>query len=240
MTDLDIIQPELLSTNAITNRSISKGIVVHSGKGSIYTDAEVVALPSINNDHPRYREWKVRQRSTKRLLKQVQQVGSSVNILEVGCGNGWLAAKLAGVTSGNVTGIDVNMRELRQARRVFGSLTNLEFVATDILDRELLEKQFDIIVFAGSIQDFSSLKEVIISSLEHLTLKGQVHILNSPLFTRKNIHGEQQHADEDHIHRLCDLESFQYKMIYNPDAWHNKLFAKRDPFCHIVIKNHYH
>ena len=229
-----------MSINAIINRSFSKGDAMLNGKGMIYTDEEVAHLPSINSDHPHYYEWKVRERSGKRLLKQVQLTGTSLDILEVGCGKGWLTAKLANITSGKVTGIDINMRELLQARRVFAGLTNLEFIATDISDGLLPDKQFDIIVFAASIQKFSSLKAVIKNAMGHLTLMGQIHILDSPLYIGKNIPAKKQGVVDHHNHHIGDLESFQYKVIYNPYAWKNKLFAKRDPFCHIVIKNHYH
>jgi len=211
-----------------------------NGNGRVYSDHEVALLPSISNDHHYYDEWKAREHSTRRLLKQVQQVGSSVNILEVGCGNGWLAARLANITSGEVTGIDINLRELRQAKRVFAELNNLDFVATDISNGLLPDKQFDIIVFAASIQYFSSLRSVIKTAMNHLTLLGQIHILDSPVYKGENILDKKEAMGDHYIHHIAELESFQYKIIYDPGAWNNKLFAKRDPFCHIVIKNHYH
>ena len=240
MSDLDIIETELLSINAIINRSISKGVVVHNGKGSICSDEEVAHLPIISSDHPHYNEWKLREHSTKRLLKQLQKLGSSLNILVVGSGNRWLAAKLSNITSGEVMGIDINLREPLQAKPVIGSLRNPEFVATDISDGQFPDKQFDIIVFSASIQNFSSLKDLIKAAMEHLTLMGQIHILDSPLLTAKNIPAQKPQAPDHYIHCVNELESFQYKMIYDPNAWNNKLFAKRDPFVHIVIKNHYH
>ena len=148
MSDLDIIETEQLSINAIINRSFSKGVVVRNGKGSIYSDNEVAHLPIISSDRPHYDEWKLREHSTKRLLKRLQKLGSSLNILVVGSGNRWLAAKLSNITSGEVMGIDINLRELLQAKPVFGSLRNLKFVATDISDGQFPDKQFDIIVFS--------------------------------------------------------------------------------------------
>jgi len=211
-----------------------------NGNGRIYTDHEVTLLPFISSDHPYYAEWKVREHSTRRLLKQIQNVGSSVNILEVGCGNGWLAARLANITSGEVTGIDINMQELRQAKRVFAGLNNLDFVTTDISNGLLPDKQFDIIVFAASIQCFSSLRYLIKTAMKNLTLMGQIHILDSPILKGKNVPEKKETMADHYIHHIAGLESFQYKIIYDPAAWNNKLFAKRDPFCHIVIKNHYH
>jgi len=239
LSDLDIIETELLSIDAIINRSFAKGTAMLTGKGMIYTDEEVAHLPSIGSYHPHYKEWKRRERSTKRLLKLAQQAGAAANILQVGCGNGWLAAKLANATSGNVTGIDINMRDLRQAKRVFAGSANLDFFVADISEGILSDKQFDIIVFAASIQYCSSLKAVIKNAMEHLTLMGQIHILDSPLHAGKNIPAKIMDDTDQHIHHIAELESFQYKIIYDPAAWSNKLFVNRDPFRHIVIKNHY-
>ncbi len=222
LSNLDIIQNDLLSTNAILNKSFANSNAIAGGGGSMYTDEEVAHLPWISKDHARYNKWKKRERSMKRLIKLVQQAGSSLNILVAGCGNGWLAAKLATNTSGNVTGMDINLQYLQQAERVFAGLTNLEFVASNISDGLLPDQQFDIIVFAGSIEYFSPMKAVIKNALEHLTLMGQIHIMDSPL------------------PQVDELESFQYKIIYNPSSWVNKLFPGKDPFCHIVIKNNFY
>lgn len=211
-----------------------------SSEEMIYSDEEVAQLPSISRKHPFYAKWKTRQHSTSRLIKQVQLNRYPLNILEVGCYNGWLAAKLANVTSGNVTGINCNTKELLQARRIFGTVTNLEFIATNILHASLRDKKFDFIVFASSIQFFPSLEDVIKNTMGHLTLKGQIHILDSPLYPANEFLKSHQDNINYYIHHLSDLEAFQHKIIYDPGAWNNKLFAKRDPCYHIVIKNPYH
>ena len=205
----------------------------------MYNDEEVARLPSIRKDHPDYHSWKIRERSTKRLVKHVQQFGSSLNILEVGCGNGWLAAKLAAVTTGEVTGMDINTRELLQAKRVFANVANLDFVAADIT-MDLPDKQFDIIVFAASVHYFSSLKKLISTALGHLTLMGQIHILDSPFCMRKSTAFLQRSTIGEHyVHHIIDLESFQYRILHDPRAIVNRLFSKNDPFYHITIKHHY-
>ena len=240
MTDLDNIETDPLSINAIINGSFVNSNAMHNGKGQLYSDEEVTQLPSIRHDHPHYLEWKFREHSTKRLLKLVQHAGTSPNILQVGCGIGWLAAKLASVTQGQVVGIDTNMRELMQAKRVFRGLRNLDFSASDISDGPLKDKQFDLIVFAAYIQFLPSLKAAIKNAIGHLTLMGQIHILDSPMNIGENIWSKQTNDNDQQVHHISELECFQYKIIYDPDAWNNKLFTKRDPYCHIVIKNYYH
>lgn len=232
MHDLDFIEIDHLAINTIINKAFAKSNATLSGRQSMYSDEEVAHLPSTCKDHPFHKEWKIRERSLRRLTKHLQLAGSSLNILEVGCGNGWLAAKLAGITSGEVTGIDINSRELVQAGRVFVDVTNLEFVVKDISLGFLPDKKYDIIVFAASIQYFPSLKEIITNAIEHLTLKGQVHILDSSFYPVK--------ADPYFMHHMHELEAFQFKIIYNPGNLVNKLLTPGDPFYHIVIKNRYH
>jgi ubiquinone/menaquinone biosynthesis C-methylase UbiE len=232
LSDLNIIEIDHLAVNVIINKVFANGTTMLSGGQRMYTDEEVAHLPCVSRNHPLHKEWKIRGRSFKRLTRQLQDTGSSLNILEVGCGNGWLAAKLAAITSGEVTGIGINMEELLQARRVFGSVPNLDFVAKDIFRNLLPDKRYDIIVFAASIQYFSSLKEIIGNAIEHLTLHGQIHILDSSFYPVK--------TDHHFTHHIHELESFQYKIIYDPAKLINRLFAGKNSFYHIVIKNRYH
>lgn len=151
-------------------------------EGRVYTDDEVAGLPVIHNTHPYYREWIIRKNSCRALLSYVKQRSNILNILEVGCGNGWLSAKLASAADIEVTGLDVNTPELEQARRVFKKIPGLDFINGSLQADELKEKKFDMILFAASIQYFQSLEQVINTSLEHLTLQGEIHIMDS-LFT---------------------------------------------------------
>jgi SAM-dependent methyltransferase len=68
---------------------------VRSAEGRLYSDAELAALPCVCEGHPLYDEWKIRKKSCQRLIVYLQQKASGLKILEIGCGNGWLAAQLA-------------------------------------------------------------------------------------------------------------------------------------------------
>ena len=217
-----------------------------------YTDEEVALLPSISTTHPHYNEWMTRKKSCGKLIDQIKQKGSSLNILEIGCGNGWLAAKLAAITSGKVTGVDINPVAIKQARRVFSQISSLDFITGDIRDDILADGNFDFIVFAASIQYFPSLKDIIGKALQHLTLQGQIHIVDSLFYQPKRIAAAAQKTKayyqriglpgmvNYHYHHCIDeLGYFQYNILYDPASWINKLRFDPPPFHHILIKNRY-
>ncbi|MGZ5220651.1 MAG: class I SAM-dependent methyltransferase, partial [Chitinophagaceae bacterium] len=110
-----------------------------------YTDDEVRSLPWITATHPHYKEWLVRTKSCKQLIKYLDKKSNPLNILEIGCGNGWLSAQLAINISGHVVGMDINKEELVQAARVFSTISNLKFIQGDIRAAQLEHNSFDII-----------------------------------------------------------------------------------------------
>src|SRR6185437_11173827 len=120
-------------------------IQVRSLEGRLYTDQELLHLPDIEPGHPHFREWQTRRLSTRR---------ASMDILEIGCGNGWLSHQLAELPGTRVTGVDINFTELQQAARVFNNDPNLRFIHGDIRSGILEDRTFDVIVFAASLQYF--------------------------------------------------------------------------------------
>jgi len=161
-------------------------------EGRIYSDEEVAGLPLINNTHPHYKEWVIRKYSCRALLSYLKQKENVLNILEVGCGNGWMAAQLATAVNAEVTGMDINTTELEQAKRVFGRIPNLNFVKGNLESDLDKDKKFDLIVFAASIQYFSSLKQIINTAVEHLTLLGEIHIMDSHFYQQHEIEAARQ------------------------------------------------
>src|SRR5580700_8334304 len=96
----------------------------------IYTDNQIAKLPEIEASHVHHVEWNFRKRSSGQLIALLKKKNKKLNILEVGCGNGWLSAKLAQIVDVQVTGIDINKIELIQAVTVFGNKQNLDFICT--------------------------------------------------------------------------------------------------------------
>ena len=218
-------------------------------EGRVYTDEEVSVLPSIDKAHPNYAEWKIRKRSFKKLLSYIKNKGTALNILEVGCGNGWLSAQLASINNAEVIGTDINNTELEQAKRVFHQQQDLSFVNCDIRDRVPGDKKFDIILFAASIQYFSSLKEILTVALENLAPGGEVHILDSHFYRQYEIEAARQRTKDYYAsmafdvltnyyyhHSLEELLFYEYKTLQDPYSWKNKFSSIRNPFHWIVLK----
>jgi ubiquinone/menaquinone biosynthesis C-methylase UbiE len=218
----------------------------------IYTDEAVANLPSVSAGHLHHREWYIRKNSQKALVSYIKQKKTFANILEVGCGNGWLSASVAKSTKAQVTGLDINSYELEQAKRVFKDIPNLSFLNGSLQSKYLKDEKFDMIIFAASIQYFPSLKQVIEIAIEHLTLQGEVHIMDSPFYQKEETAAARQRTSEyfkaigfaamaDHYyhHNLPELENFCYKILHHPNSWKNKLSVKKNPFYWISIKNRY-
>src|SRR5579872_2058605 len=162
-------------------------INTRSLEGRLYTDEDLMKLPDIAEYHTHYREWRLRKRSTQHLLHYLSAKKRSLEILEVGCGNGWLSHQLAEIRGSEVTGLDINFTELQQAARVFNDDPNLHFIHGDIRSAILGDRLFDCIVFAATIQYFPSLKKILHWSLTYLKPGGEIHILDSHLYRPEEI-----------------------------------------------------
>jgi len=218
----------------------------------IYTDDELLQLPRIDASHPYCKEWRIRKNSAGRLIKWLQQKDTALNILEVGCGNGWLSAQLSLINEASVTGIDINFAELQQAQRVFVDHKNLHFILGGLRDCIPGDKIFDVIVFAASLQYFSSLKEIISLALQHLSLPGEIHIIDTHFYPQDKVDGAKQRTENYFIsigqeemanfyfhHCIDDLNQFNHSVLYDPNALFNRFGKSKNPFYHVVIKNRY-
>jgi 2-polyprenyl-3-methyl-5-hydroxy-6-metoxy-1,4-benzoquinol methylase len=240
----------------INNLSISRSesnfeeiyIASRQSESRIYTDEQVAQLPSINLNHIHYDEWQARKRSSDRLKNYLGNKNRALSILEIGCGNGWLTAKLAVLKNSTVTGIDINRIELSQARRVFSGMANINFKSGGLKDIPE-DKKFDIIVFAASVQYFPSFERVIRDAFPFLNDGGEIHILDSHFYYPNELEsakkrslayyhstGCDEMADFYFHHSYDSLNGFRYKIIFNPYSLKNKMFRKNDPFPWICIK----
>lgn len=223
-------------------------ISLRKREGRIYSDNEVAQLPEINKEHRYYSEWLIRKRSCDQLIKYLMGKERPLKILEVGCGNGWLSARLSAIPSVRVIGIDINIEELNQAKRVFNRINNLQFYDCTLENEMISLQKFDVIVFAASMQYFSSLKAVLNISLKSLKPNGEIHILNTHFYRSNEIYSARQRSAEyfqsigfpemtDHyFHQsLNEVKQFDHKILYDPHSILNKLKINRNPFYWICV-----
>ncbi|HTE27808.1 class I SAM-dependent methyltransferase [Flavitalea sp.] len=224
-------------------------IALREKEGRMVSDEELLKLPEVNVFHIHQKEWRIRKKSCGHLLNYVAKKNRPLKILEIGCGNGWLSNRLAGVPKTEVTGLDINVIELKQASKVFAHRTNLSFVPGDIRDGVLGNNRFDLIVFAASVQYFSSFIEIISSAKKLLKVNGEIYITDSMFYNQKDIEMAKARSDAYFNavgfpemsawyfhHPITALEYFNYKILYQPGDFLQKLFGNDDPFYRIVIK----
>lgn len=229
----------------------SQYIALREKENRLYSDEQVRQLPLIERSHPHYREWLIRKGSLNRLIKHLRKMQRPLNILEVGCGNGWLANRLAEIPSATVTGFDINLEELDQAKRVFGDKSNLHFKAVNPFLFKNNENSFDIIIFAASIQYFSAPAAIIHDALQHLQPDGSIHIIDTHFYRAEEVPAARQRtidhftslgfpefADHYFHHSLAALDNFNYCIRHDPRSLRNRLIGRRgkNPFYWIIIQ----
>ena len=217
----------------------------------IYSDLEVSKLPSISSGSPHFREWKLRKRSLQRFTNYIQKYNDKLNLLDVGSGNGWFSANIANRSSIDIYALDVNKFELEQAARVF-NFKNIFFICGNIFDNIFEEHAYDIITLNSSIQYFDDLDKLIKRLFYFLTDKGEIHILDSPIYNQNELAGAKERTARYYIstgfpemanyyyhHAFDELKDFNYKILYDPKAVQNnlkKIFGFKDsPFPWIRI-----
>lgn len=224
-------------------------IALRQKEQRLYSDEELLTLPLIAKEHPHYSEWQIRKRSCNRLIHYLQKKPALLKILEIGCGNGWMAHQLALVPGSHVIATDINFTEVQQGARVFSHIANLQFIYCDIYSEILSQMQFDCIVFAACIQYFPSLPEVIRLSLDRLRPAGEVHILDSPFYKPAAIDAARRRTKEYyenmgfpemaahyHHHALTELDEFHYELLYQPSSMQHYLLQNKNPFPWISIR----
>ena len=218
-------------------------------EGRMYTDEELLSLPEISTTHFHCEEWRIRKNSSQKLIAHLKKKNKPLEILEIGCGNGWLSRNLSTIPGSRVIGTDINFTEIQQAARVFQDVPNLHFMYVHIEPGVFKEKKFDSIVFAASIQYFPSLSEIIKKTLRLLKPGGEIHIIDSHFYPLADI-SEAKHRSVLYYesagfpemaayyfhHSLDELEDFKYSILYDPQKLLYKFSPNKNPFYWICIK----
>lgn len=198
-------------------------------EGRLYPDAIVAKLPWVPPSDPLSSEWRIRADSAMQLLRHLDGLPRPLVALEVGCGNGWLANQIAGIGGSRVLGIDANEPELAQARRVFGSRSNLEFVLADIT---VVTRPIDnptVIVLASVVQYVADLAVLVRNLRAWLPPYGELHILDTPFYATVDLErarersrrhyealGVPEMAEIYRHHDMSVLDQFEPELLYRP------------------------
>ena len=193
-------------------------VAVRKKENRILNDHEILNLPKISSQNPNYSEWKIREKSAKRFTNYLISKKSKLNILEIGCGNGWFSNLMAAtLRSSKVKAFDINIPELIQANRIF-QRENLQFVFADIfkLDHNKYNPRFDIIVLNASVQYFPNIMNLIYKLKLFLANNGEIHIIDSPFYKRQDIKSAKQRT-LDYYKKLGFEEMAKYYFHHNKD-----------------------
>lgn len=223
-------------------------VSLRTSEGRMYSDEEVSRLPLVSDTHQYAAEWKIRKASCEKLMNYIKAKQECLSILEVGCGNGWLSNQLSLIKDCQVTGLDVNLPELEQAKRVFKG-ANLSFVFGDLSANALQGRRFDVIVFAASFQYFPSVSAILNKAFEHLSPSGEVHIIDSYFYSdAKRISASKRSKDYFSSvghpemkryyfhHSMRDLAAYNYRILNQSSLWIQRVLRKRKVFPWICIK----
>lgn len=221
---------------------------VREKEGRLYADDVVAKLPFFAKNHVLSNEWNARFKSAKRLRTYLSQKESSLKILDLGCGNGWLSNFLA--QGHSVIGIDQNTFELKQAARVFAKNKKLSFLEADIFSAPFLKESFDIILLASAVQYFPDLTNLLQTLFHYLKPNGEIHILDSAFYAQAEIQQAIRRSEAYYAslgfaemsqyyfhHKISDLQKFSPKWLYKPSLLRfKKIFGMIDsPFPWVVI-----
>ena len=220
-----------LSEPAGLNRQEPLYHQVRTREGRIYSDRELKHLPCIDAAHAYFKEWKMRAESLRKMRNYVMRKRKPLTILDVGCGNGWMANHLACISGCAVLALDVNRAELEQAARVFSTNPHIIFVYGDLFMEILPCQSIEMIILAGSVQYFTNMRALVKRLFDLIHQKGEVHLVDSPLYSAQSIGrakartriyyrelGYPEMAAYYHQHVLSDLETFHWDYLYNPDT----------------------
>ena len=146
-------------------------------------------------------------------------------------------------------GIDSNVDETMQAKKVFQHLDNVKFINGDIRSVSANLGKFDIIVFAASLQYFQSLASIIPFALSILHPGGEIHIVDSPIYNKMDlplaIERSKRYYDQVGFpemtkqyfhHSYEELRRYNHTLLFDPVSWKNRLLGKHG-FPWVCIKN---
>jgi len=205
----------------------------------IYEKEALRNLPEVPPYSPYFQEWKIRGKSAENVASYLNTRPNVTNILEIGCGNGWLSNFLARRGDFNIVGLDVNSLELKQASQAFSASQNVQFVYGNIFDALFIGRSFDVVILAASIQYFKDVERLFNRIFELLKKDGEIHIFDSPIYqvgqvpaarSRSvayfNSLGHPEMSNYYFHHSFDMLDKFKFEIMYDPSLLKNRILRK--------------
>lgn len=226
---------------------------VRKAEGRVLSIEALRALPKVASSDPHAREWQIRTSTADRLIQYLRRREEPLHILDLGCGPGWMTARLAGDLRATAVGIDCNRSELERGAEAFDGVEGLHLVYGDIFEPIFGDASFDVIVVASVLQYFSEPSVLMERLRDLLKPGGEILIADTPLYRREELPaaaartkayytgiGFPQMAEHYHHHSLDDLAPFSPVVLYDPDSMFSlisrKIFRRPlSPFPALVI-----
>ena len=209
---------------------------------------QIKDLPFPKKDHPDFGLWKIRRHNIFRVLHYLRHSKPTCKILDIGCGNGFFTNMMA--QQGHVvSGVDVNITELKQAAAAFPDST-VHWLALDILRETPPSRPYDCITFCTSFQYFKDAELLLNRCQQLLKPGGEIHIIDSPFYapgqleqarenSRKHFseNGLEQMNQFYHHHTLDVFKPYHFRYGYRSKSIFKKLLRLKDsPFPWIILQ----
>lgn len=224
---------------------------VRKKENRIYSDDEIKLLPYASKLNPHNNEWSLRTKSFMRFKEYLSQKKTKLNILDLGCGNGWLAGQLVKEFEHNYFCVDVNLAELEQGARVFEN-KNISFIYSDIFKTSLAANTFDLVIINSALQYFQDVSALMKELFFISKTYGEVHIIDTPFYHPEEIMAAKNRtlkyyssigysvmASKYFHHTLEEFKYLRYSYLYNPNSLKSKLskiiFDQDSPFPWILV-----
>jgi len=203
---------------------------VRNKEKRIYSDAQVSNLPKVLPSNQHFKEWELRKITSDRFVSYLQKINGNINLLDIGCGNGWFSANMAQKKSINIYALDINRSELEQAARVF-DYSNINFIYGNIFNNIFDENYFKLITLNSSLQYFEELETLVNRLFYYLKEDGEIHILDTPFYRSIELAGARERTNayykslgfiemsRHYFHHSYDeIEKFNYYVLFNPNS----------------------